>query len=130
MTKLVTKSRGYVAFSTFLILSVVILLVSSTLALLSIFQAQQTLAREKGAAAHALAEGCAQDALLWAFLDENYAGGAENPPEGACVITVSKVGNNWVLTSTGTIDGRYTKRVRVNILREGEVTILSWKEIE
>jgi hypothetical protein len=28
------------------------------------------------------------------------------------------------------VDGGYTKRIRVNILRSGSVQVLSWKEIE
>lgn len=122
---------GYIAFSTFLILSMVTLLVASTLALIAIFQAQQSLARNKGAAALALSEGCAADALLSSFYDPNYAGGTKTPPEGTCLITVSKTGNNWIITSTATIDNRYTRRVRVNILRStDQIQILSWKEIE
>ncbi|MDP1710472.1 MAG: hypothetical protein Q8L46_00815 [candidate division WWE3 bacterium] len=125
------KARGsYIAFTTFLILSAVILLAGTTLALLSIFQVQQSLAREKGFSALYLAEGCAADALLSAFYDSNYAGGTKTPPEGNCTITVSKVGNNWVVTSTATVAGGYTRRVRVNILRQGSIQILSWKEVE
>ncbi|NIT04372.1 hypothetical protein GTO10_05690 [Candidatus Saccharibacteria bacterium] len=122
-------SRGYIAFTTVLILSAVILVVGVSLTLLSIFQAQQSLAREKGTQALSLVEGCAQDALLFAYYDADYAGGTKSFPEGSCTTSVSKVGNNWVITSTVTLGG-YTKRVRVNILREGEVQILSWKEIE
>ncbi len=124
------SKKGYIAFTTFLILSAVILLAGTTLALLSIFQAQQSLAREKGFSALYLAEGCAADALLSAFYDSNYAGGTKTPPEGNCTITVSKVGNNWVVTSTATVAGGYTRRVRVNILRQGSIQILFWKEVE
>lgn len=122
--------RGYIAFTTLLILSTMVLLAGVTLSLLAISQVQQSLAREKGAAAHALAEGCLADALLSAFYEPNYTGGTENFPEGSCLITVSKAGNNWVLISQGKIDNRYTRRIRVNILRGTEIEILSWKEIE
>src|SRR3989304_7588675 len=98
------KSRGaYIAFMTFLILAAVILLVGTTLALLSVFEIQQSLAGRKGAEALYLAEGCAADALLSAFYSDAYAGGTKTLPEGDCTITVSKVGNNWVLTSAGAV---------------------------
>lgn len=126
-----SEARGsYIAFTTFLILSAVILLAGTSLALLSIFQAQQSLAREKGFGALYLAEGCAADALLSSFYDNNYAGGTETLPEGSCTISVSKVGNNWVINSVATLTGGYTRRVRVNILREGSIQVLSWKEVE
>lgn len=121
---------GYIAFTSFLILSVVFLLVGSVLALLAVFQAQQSLAREKGSTALGLAEGCAADALLSAFNDVNYAGGTKTLPEGTCTISVSKVGTNWLITSSGTVANRYIRRVRVNILRESTIIVLSWKEIE
>uniref|UniRef100_A0A831YZT6 Type 4 fimbrial biogenesis protein PilX N-terminal domain-containing protein n=1 Tax=candidate division WWE3 bacterium TaxID=2053526 RepID=A0A831YZT6_UNCKA len=123
------RKKGYIAFTTFLILSAVVLLAGTTLALLSIFQVQQSLAGEKGFSALYLAEGCATDALLSSFYDNNYAGGSETVPEGSCTITVSKVGDNWVITSTATVAGGYTRQVRVNILRSGRIQILSWKEI-
>lgn len=122
--------EAYIAFTTFLILSAVVLLVGATLALLAVFEAQQSLAREKGDQALYLAEGCMADALLASFYDSGYSGGSETPPEGDCLITVSKVGNNWVLTSAGTVTGGYTRRVRVNILRSGSIQVLSWKEVE
>lgn len=125
------RSRGaYIAFTSFLILSAVVLLAGSTLALLAVFEAQQSLAREKGYQALYLAEGCMADALLASFYDADYAGGSETFPEGNCSIAVSKVGSNWVLTATGTVSGGYTRRVRVNILRTGQIQVLSWKEVE
>lgn len=122
--------KGYIAFTTLLVLSAIILLSGVTLALLSISQAQQSLAAEKGEEAHALAEGCMEDALLSSFFNENYSGGARTSPEGSCSTTVSKVGGNWVLTSTSTVDGRYKRRIRVNILRADTLQVLSWQEIQ
>ena len=121
---------SYIAFSAFLILSALVVLVGTTLALLSIFEIQQSLAGRKGAEAFYLAEGCIADALLSSFYSDSYAGGSKTLPEGDCAITVSKVGNNWVLTSVGTVTGGYTRRVRVNILRSSSVQVLSWKEVE
>jgi len=122
--------RAYIALVSVLILSAIVLLVGATLALLAVSQAQQSLAMEKGASAHALAEGCVADALLSAFYDANYTGGTRSLPEGNCTINISKMGDNWMVTSEGRVDGRYTKRIRVNILRSDSVQVLSWKEIE
>lgn len=124
------RPNGYIALVSLLILSAIVLLVGATLALLAVSQAQQSLAMEKGSAAHALAEGCVADALLSSFYDDGYTGGTRSLPEGNCTINVSKMGDNWVLTSAGRVDGRYTKRIRVNILRSDSIQVLSWEEIE
>jgi len=120
---------GYIAFTTFLIFSAVVLLAGATLSLMAVFEAQQSLAREKGYQTLYLAEGCASDALLSAFYSSSYAGGTRTAPEGSCTTTVSKVGNNWVLTSVATVSG-YVRRVSVNILRSGSIQVLSWKDTE
>ena len=128
--KIENSKKGYIAFITLLVLSAIILLAGVTLALLSISQAQQSLAAEKGEAAYSLAEGCMEDALLSSFFDENYAGGTKSTPEGSCLISVSKVAENWVLISTATIDSSYKRRIRVNILRGTDLQVLSWQQIE
>ena len=122
--------KSYIAFTTLLVLSAIIFLAGVTLTLLSVFQIQQSLSQETGFAAHALAEGCAEDALLSSFNNSDYAGGSKVFPEGTCTISVSKVGNNWVLDVQAAISSRYKKRIRVNILRAGSVQVLSWREIE
>lgn len=127
------QSRGaYIAFTTLLILSAVVLLIGGTLALLAVFQAQQSLAQVKGEMTHSFAEGCMVDALLSSFKNDDYAGGTKTFPEGTCTTTVSKTGNNWVLVSAGTIPSGYTRRISVSILRENgsSMTILSWKETD
>ncbi|HEB14148.1 MAG TPA: hypothetical protein ENI09_01930 [candidate division WWE3 bacterium] len=129
-TRKLKSERGYIAFITLLILSAIILLAGVTLALLSISQAQQSLAAEKGEIAYSLAEGCMEDALLSSFFDENYAGGTTSTPEGSCLISVSKIADNWVLISTATIDSGYKRRIRVNILRGTDLQVLSWQQIE
>lgn len=126
----VNRPNGYIALISLLILSSIVLLVGATLALLAVSQAQQSLAMEKGASAHALAEGCVADALLSSFYDDDYTGGTRSLPEGNCTINVSKIGDNWVLTSAGRVDGRYIRRIRVNILRSDSIQVLSWREVE
>jgi len=123
--------KSYIAFTTLLILSAVFLLVGVTMTIISIFQAQQSLSQEIGSRAYGLAEGCAADALLDSFYDDNYAGGTRTYPEGSCTVSVSKVGDNWVLDVESVLAAGYRKRVRVNILRETSgIQVLSWKQVE
>lgn len=121
---------GYIAFTALLILSAVFFLAGVTLTLLSVFQAQQSLSQENGSRAHLLADGCAEDALLESFNSSDYAGGTRTYPEGTCTVSVSKVGNNWVLEIESILAAGYRKRVRVNILRGDNIQVLSWKQVE
>jgi len=124
------NTKGYIAFTTLLVLSAVLFLAGVTLALLSVFQAQQSLSQETGNQAYGLAEGCASDALLESFYNVDYTGGVRTYLEGTCTVSVSKAGSNWVLDVEAAVPAGYKKRVRVNILRETGIQILSWKQVE
>jgi len=121
--------RAYIALVSFLIVSAVVLVIGVTLAILGVSEAQMGLAEKRGHYALALAEGCAEDALLSSYYDGSYTGGTENYPEGSCVVGVAKDGNNWTITTTATASG-HTKKIEVKINRGNEISILSWKEVE
>ena len=122
--------KGYIAFTTLLIISAIVLLVGVTLTLLAVFQVQQSLSQELGSATFGLAEGCVEDALLASFSNDAYAGGTYNYPEGDCTVAVAKAGDNWVFTVDATTAALYQKHLRVSILRGGNIQILSWKQVE
>jgi len=122
--------KGYIAFTTLLVISAVVLLVGVTLTLLAVFQVQQSLSQELGSATFGLAEGCVEDALLSSFSNDAYAGGTYNYPEGDCTVAVAKAGDNWVFTVDATTATLYQKHLRVSILRGGSIQILSWKQVE
>jgi len=124
--------RAYIALVGFLIVSAVVLLIGITLAMLGVSEAQMGLSEKRGRYALALAEGCAEDALLSAYygdilvdqlvFDRDYL-------EDSCTVTVEGAGDDWTITATATASG-HTKRVEVTIDRGGEISIISWKEIE
>jgi len=120
--------RAYIALVSFLIVSAAVLVIGVTLALLAISEAQMGLSEKRGHYALALAEGCAEDALLLAYYDGSYVGGAESYPEGSCTVGVVKDGDNWTITTTAAAAG-HTKRIEVKITRGDKITITSWKEI-
>ncbi|MEX1061612.1 MAG: hypothetical protein WEC39_00640 [Patescibacteria group bacterium] len=124
------KLKGYIAFTTLLIISAVVFLVATTLTLLAVFQVQQSLAQELGSGSYGLAEGCVEDALLASFGNEAYAGGTRSYPEGSCTVAVTKAGDNWVFNVSSTTATLYKKKLRVSILRSGSIQILSWKQVE
>ena len=117
------------ALTAFLIISAVVFVIGITLAILGISEAQMALAGERGYYALALAEGCAEDALLLSYYDGGYAGGSRTYPEGSCTVVVVKDGDDWTITTAASVSG-HTKKIEVKINRETELTITSWKEIE
>ncbi|KKW05789.1 MAG: hypothetical protein UY40_C0008G0016 [candidate division CPR1 bacterium GW2011_GWC1_49_13] len=127
------KFKGYIAFTTLLVISAVVFLVGVTLTLLAVFQVQQSLSHELGSSSYGLAEGCVEDALLASFSNDTYNGVVDKIyPEGICTVLVVKQvpANIWTFDVTSTTATLYYKNLQVSILRGGSIQILSWKQVE
>ena len=120
--------RGYIAFSSLLIISVMALAIGISVSLLSISESQMGYAERKGEETLFFVEGCMEDALLKAR-DQSFTGGILNHPEGSCTIVVEKNGNNWVITAIGSKDG-FTKKIKTEITWGRRLILNSWTEIE
>lgn len=120
--------KGYIAFTTILILSAVTLAIATTVALLAIGEAQSSLALSEGEETLTFVEGCMEDALLKARASDSYAGGTVTRPEGTCSITVSKVSNTWTITAT-TTSTAYKRTIQVIAVKGSSMTLTSWKEL-
>ncbi len=125
----VKSRKGYIAFVSFLVISAVIFVIGITLALLGVSEAQMGFAEEKGGYAYALAEGCAEDALLSIFYNGSYGGGTKTFPEGTCTISTSKTGGTWTVIAEATSSG-HTRKIQVKMVREKDIKVTDWKEIE
>lgn len=130
---MINPRKGYIALISFLIVSAVVLVIGITLAILGVSEAQMGLSEKRGHDALALAEGCAEDALLSAFYGDILEDGlvfTRNHLEVSCTITVEHDGNSyWTITTEVTTSG-HTKEIEVTIDRGDEITITSWQEIE
>lgn len=121
--------KGYIATATILVIMVVVLAITATVSLLSIGEAQGSLALTKGEETLSFVEGCAEDALLKARASAAYSGGNITRPEGTCTVTVnSKVGSTWTMTVSTTATD-YKRTVRVVFDRTTSVLLTSWQEI-
>lgn len=120
--------RGYIAFSSLLIISVVVLAIGISVSLLSISESQMGYSKRKGEEVLFFVEGCMEDALLKAR-DQSFSGGILNHPEGSCTIIVEKNGNNWAITAIGSKDG-FTRKIKAEITWGRRPTLNSWVEIE
>ncbi len=122
-------THGYIALSTVLIISVVVIALSTTVSLLSIGEAQSSFAQLKGEDTLDFVEGCAEDALLKARVNAAYTGGTITRPEGTCSVSISKAGSQWTIDVTTTATA-YIRTIRVVCNRTGTgLTLISWKEI-
>ena len=123
------QKKGFIAISTVLIVSAVVLAVAFSVTMRSIGNAKSSLALTKGEDALGLAEGCAEDGLLKSKANASYNGGAITRPEGTCQITISKSGTTWTMTAAVTSPA-YRRSVKVIFVRtDTQITLSSWKEI-
>jgi hypothetical protein len=128
---IIRARRGYLALVSFLVVSSAVFIIAVALAIFGVGEAQMGLAEVRGHRSFALAEGCAEDALLSAYYDGSYNGGTRSCPEGSCTVVVVKDGDNWTMTTAAVAsDSGHTKKIEVKINRADEIVITGWKEIE
>lgn len=121
------NQQGYVALIIVLTISVIVLGIASTVAVLSIGEAQSSFAMVNGENTVQFVEGCMEDALLNAKLSAAYTGGTITRPEGTCSIVVSKVGNSWTVTTTTTAT-TYKRTIQAQFSRNPALSVTSWQE--
>lgn len=122
------KNLGFIAITSVLVISAVVLAITISVSLLSIGQGQAGLALTKGEDALSFIDGCAEDALLKLRENSTYAGGNITRPEGICTVTVTSVGSSYTLT-VSTTDIIYKRTVRIVANRGSAIIVTSWKEI-
>ena len=121
--------KGYIALSSIIVISAVLIIIVVSVSLLSVSETQVSLGEQKKETTIDYLEACVEDALLQ--LNNQNAIPTQIPlPEGNCDVTIdSQVGSSWTFTVSGTQDN-YTKAVQVQADRGTEVAITSWKEIQ
>ena len=121
---------GFVAITTVLILSVVVVAIATTVTLLSIGEAQSSLSLYKGEDNLNFVEGCVEDVMLKIRANSSYNGTSITRPEGTCSITYNSGGpSNWDITITS-LSAAYQRKVNVVFTRNPTgISVTSWKEI-
>lgn len=121
--------KGFVALSTVLILSVVMLAIVGTVTYTAIGEGQVALSLQQGEAGLNLVEGCTEDLLQKVHDDSAFSGTSVTRPEGTCTYSYTSSGpTNWDVT----VSTNYTnepRRIRVVFTRGANVTLTSWQEI-
>ena len=122
--------RGYIAFSSLLVICTVVLAVSISVGLLSISESQMGYSMRKGTETLFFVEGCLEEALLRAKRSSDYNGGFLNFPEGQCTINIDKNDENWTVTALGS-KGGYTRKMEAKVRRVcNQIELNSWLEVE
>src|SRR5258708_18718426 len=121
------KQQGFIAISMVILLVALVIAIATTVALLSIGEAESALTLTNGESTLDFVEGCTEDALLKARASASYAGGNITRPEGTCTVSVAKAGSTWTLTVSTTAIA-YVRTIQVVITQDGYGdTISSWK---
>ncbi len=121
--------KGFVAVTTVLVIVSVILAVSTSIALLSVGEAQSSLVLFKGEDNLTLIEGCVEDMMLKVRSNSSFASGTISRPEGTCTITVNAGNPNWDVTVTSQTT-TYQRKIQVKFTKGSSgLTLTSWKEI-
>ena len=127
------KQKGFIAFTSILVITVVVLAIAVSTSILGIQEANTSLGAKKGIETLTIAESCAEEALLRLRDDAGYTGTVLPLPvgNGSCTIEVTGVGQNFIATSSATIAGppAYKKKLQVTIKKGGDsVTVSDWRE--
>jgi len=120
------KNReGFIAFSSILLVSTIIGVITLSVSLNSISGAQQSLSLYGRDDSLYLVESCVQDALL-TLNTTNALTASVVLPAGSCTVTLnSHTGNNWSFTTTGTLNG-YSRSIYVEASRTTTILITKW----
>ncbi|MBP7842672.1 hypothetical protein KA017_01575 [Candidatus Woesebacteria bacterium] len=127
------NKNGFIAFTSLLVVSAVILTIALSIPLLAVTQANTSLGTAKGAEALKLAEGCADEALLRLRDSVTYTGGTLTYGGGSCTIAVSGSGSDRTIDidATVSVPPDYVKHLQITVKRTGNsINILTWQEVE
>lgn len=130
------RQKGFIAFTSILVISVVILSIAVSTSLLGIQEADTSLVVKKGLETLTIAESCAEEALIRLKDNQTYTGTGATPlpvGNGSCTIEITGVGQNFIATTSATLQGppMYRKKVQITIKKGGNsIAVSDWREID
>ena len=119
---------GALLLMTVLVVGSVSLAVALSIALRGIGELQMGYSENQTLETLAIADGCAQEALIRISLDRTYSGGTLSVGDGSCTFTVTSQGTESTIAATATLD-RWTRKFTVRTNRiKGHPSILNWEQ--
>jgi hypothetical protein len=125
------KHSGFIALTSLLVISVATMAIALSVTLMGITSANSSLGYQKGQEAVKIGESCLEETLLRLRGDGNFTGVTLPVGTGACIATVSAVGNTRTIeiTSTITVPPTFIKSVRGVATRVGKsIRLTLWQE--
>lgn len=123
-----SSRSGMMLLTTVMIMGAVSLIVAFGIANRSLQEVSIGFGGMQGSRALALAEGCAQEALLQLSRDSGYSGDTLAIHDGTCEIEVTANGSNRTILSSTTVES-WTRAVTVDITISGRnITIVNWQQ--
>jgi len=122
------KQKGYIALTTILIISAIILILGTSVTSISINEIQSSFSSFKNEEALDFVETCVEDALM-RLNKNNSIPSTITLPAGSCFVTInSHIDSTWTFTVSGGLNN-HTKRIQITANRTTSVQLSSWKEI-
>ncbi|KKQ25941.1 MAG: hypothetical protein US62_C0024G0007 [Candidatus Woesebacteria bacterium GW2011_GWA1_37_8] len=124
--KKIKNQKGYIALSSVLIVSALVILIGVSTSLLSVNDLLSSFSNKKSNEVVDLTESCVEDVLLKLNEENVINNGTINLPGQVCNVTInSHTGNDWDFTVDANKESFY-QSVRVSATRGSTVTISSW----
>lgn len=121
--------NGFVAITTVMILSVVVLAIAASVTYLSIGEAQSSLSLFKGEDNLNFVEGCAEDYLLKIRANASFPGGNITHLGTTCTINIVTGNPDWNII-VSSLDNSYQRKIEIIFTRNTTGIVLnSWREI-
>lgn len=131
-----SKQSGYVALTTILVILAIVVAIGTSVSLLSVSEAQLSLAQAQSNQAFNILDACVAEAL-YQINEEDSLPSIITLPEGQCNATIdlrtaknaTQEDDGWLFTLSTLIDG-YEKIIQVDASRGATVRVNQWKEVE
>jgi hypothetical protein len=122
-----TKANGYIAITSMIVLTAVVVSVGLIATFSAIGNAQMALGGAQADGARALAESCMEEVLLKINTTSSVPS-TVNTPLGNCTVTTdAQAGSNYTVSVTATKDNR-SKKITTSVSRTTTVSVTSWLE--
>lgn len=126
------ENKGYIAITSAVIISALLLTIAVAVSFTSYLSRFNVLSVYFKERSYALAEACAEKALLNLTLDNNYAGNesiAVSSEESCNILPIELLGNQKIIKTTASSSG-VISNIRVRVIFPAPLTIVSWEEVD
>lgn len=122
--------KGYITLISVLVTGAIAVAISIALILSGVSASRTSLVLEQSGQAKALADACAESALLSVYASPSFTGsGSLSIGQGSCSYTVTNTGGqNNTITATGVV-GTVIRKVKILGTATTPITISTWQEV-